>query len=995
MKIDNDTLENVFQLSLKKGLLQSIPEMDQEIVNLTSQIFVCLSKIIDFMPVTYYNSINSTLLSALYLLATFGSVNTSYNSSKLGLISMNCINELMSKASTFNQDANEFIYNVFQNTFLIIQLIVNSSFKSSHNGESGFDEIDEDYFKKFIDFLKLFISNHLGRFENFISFPTKDFLQLLFEFTTKMCHSSECYLMLLNTWSVYFDYLENFIHSKQKDKNAFNEKMESIKQPIILFFSFLLGSIQFSSNGDYLKHLDEQSNDDGETLTELENYHYQSIEVISKIAEIFTKEAIFYIDNYYKEKIQNIYYGLVFLVNNNKPIINGNINDNNNEKLYPSSSATNNDLCQQPVEQLQLGIRDFIIMLQVFSRFADFFVDNHLEKYYAHTRFIFDKLCEILHFIEIHNFSDWHRNANNPLLSDFLLFKAQIIATFKAYIVWFQQLCYNEKNVEMNQTIDHITIIINTCCSIICDNVAIDVKCPRVSECQQKMFHSAALTLNTFSFNIRLPFVFNLSSVQHLFDSEFQQNLLNFNGEKTQTMPSLTDQILISQSITNFLILPWFQAQEENWERRSLCLNMFISKFLQMFNQLNLNDSDKIRPEMFGEDAQKCPNVYCRSLYILKRVIKSHLDSSAKSKQLLLLSLNSSLEAFIQLLIQNQLLQSTVAGCQITRHILALIIVIFKGLLGKIGANFVEPIFQALLQIINRHIVSMVVHKEHPETSGLWVMIKFLKLLNLISGQASINASIRSILPNLIDLAVIDIQNNMISVKSPMFLYFKTISGIQYDTYHKMLKVYYQFLNDVVLNNCRYFFQQRMVKQRCNSIGTIATNVDQDSTKSAPVIDNRGHFETILEIFGQSFMHPENIELFRQNVSALEMLHEKFKLFERDSFREKFWKRFLVLFMDTLFNHSLEIINESLFTIIYKLAKVDFFSFYDWFIPNYISKYTRLNNIQCMELISNFKIDYPRNDSPFSAHLEIDLPTFTNKLNQLVYDVHFIYKCND
>src|SRR5699024_10863373 len=117
-------------------------------------------------------NLNQTLLSAIYVFANFGSFNPSYNSAKLGLAAMNCINELMSKASALNSDANEFIYNVFHNTFLILQRIITSSLKPPNGEESPLDEkLDEDYLKKFIDFLKLFINGHLGRFEKFISFP--------------------------------------------------------------------------------------------------------------------------------------------------------------------------------------------------------------------------------------------------------------------------------------------------------------------------------------------------------------------------------------------------------------------------------------------------------------------------------------------------------------------------------------------------------------------------------------------------------------------------------------------------------------------------------------------------------------------------------------------------------------------------------------------------------------------------------------------------------
>ncbi|KAH9416302.1 Exportin-6 [Dermatophagoides pteronyssinus] len=985
-----------------------------EFVHLTSQIFVCLSQIIDFMPVSYFQSINSTLLSALYVLATFGSINPSYNSSKLGLISMNCINELISKVSTFDSEANEFIYNVFHNTFIILQLIVSSSLKSPNDGETRFDEIDEDYLKKFIDFLKLFI--------------------------------------------IYFDYLENYINQitgnkHHKDKRSImDEKFESIKEPILSFLLFILRSIQYSCNHDYLKHLDDQTLED-DSRTELQNYFYRSIEIVAKIADIYPEETISYIDNYYNEKLQNLYYGLEFLVNNNnKPLSSSSSSSSSmmmvNGKSYCSSPTNNHN--HIPIEQLKLHLEDFIITLQMFSRFANFFIDIQFEKYFIRTKMKFDKLCEILHFIEIHKFDDdlhGQTTTTNPLLSEFLLLKAQIIATFKAYIVWYQQVCCasDKHSIQLAQAIDHITIIINTCCSIICDTnncsqslidhqhsitANSDLQLARISKCsdaKKKMFHSAALTLNTFSANVRPSFVFNLQSVQRLFDQNFQSNLLQLNVSdkgKCESMPPLVDKILISQSISNFLILPWFQLsnEEQNWERRSICFNMFIGNFLHLFNNIDLDDSNRIIVTTIQDksidETSKCPNVYCRSLYILKQVIKSHSESPLKSKQMLLISLNSSLEAFIQLLAHNQLLNSTIIGCQITKHILALFIVVFKVLLSRIHTDFVERTIQTLLQIINRHNFMTPISRDtnlsqtnsntnNSETwPGLRVIIKFLKLLILVIGQPSLNSFIRTILPDIIDFAVIRIQTTMINSKSPMTIYFKNSTGFHYDIYHKMLKVYYRFLYELLLNNCRYFFPQRLnsIQQQQQQLCTVPTTTT--TTTTSPIKSSNDnyhdsqqqrHFDSIMEIIGESFLQPENIHLFRQNVDSLESMNQKLKLYERLNFREKFWERFLYLFMQTLNDHSLDLLQESLFTIIFHMAQVDFIQFYESFMPKFLSNLSRLNDQQRLELMTNFKIEQQQQHHHLThqQQIQIDFPTFSSKLNQLLCNVRFFYKCNN
>lgn len=1010
-------------MSIKKGLFESIPDMDSDFVEMTAQIFACLSRIIAFLPVTYYSNLNNTLLSAIYVFANFGSFNASYNSAKLGLAAMSCINELMSKASAFNSDANEFIYGVFHNTFLILQRIITSTLKAP-NGAGG-DSLDpgmpdEDYLKKFIDFLKLFINGHLSRFEKFISFPTKDFLTLLHEFTVKVHHSLECYQMILEVWSIYLDYLESCLTVKHKDKNELTERLQAIKEPISTLTNFILQSIQYSCNREYLKQLDDTNVDD-DSRTEFELYIQTSIEIIAKIGEIYPEETIVYVDNYFHEKLQSIHYGLEFFVNNKSSVvINGH---HSRSKLFSA------EMCQQPLGQLRLSIHDFITTLQVCSRFSHAFVDEFFERYFGRTKLVFDKLFEILQFLEAHHCCDvYHLNA---LSGEFFLLKAQLLATFKAYILWFQQLSYHaptSKNGGSSLGGAHadslLTTIFNTCCSIICDTSLLDGRSMgadgSVSVAKQKLFHSAALTLNTFSANVRPSYVFGLNSVQQLFDQNVIANLLqlcdiNSNISNTSGGPSsghlpsdkldtssplsiaVTDQILISQSISNLQILPWFSLQNDSqeWDRRSLCLNLFVGNFLQLFNKLNFELSNSVNLTRNGEESRKCPNVFCRSLYILRKVIQSHTDSPIKSKQMLFASLDSSLEAFTQLLVHNAFLHTTVVGCQITEHILALFLVVFDVLLSQMHLDFIKRTIQTLLQIIHTHDVlspatngSALQHGSQKVTSALKVIIKFLKLLGLIIKQTSFNASLRSLLPGIIDFTVTHIQANLISAKSTAAMYFNSVSGQNYDTYGKFLKVYYRFLYELMLNNCRYFFPLSNVNKI--TFGPSSANCGESSSRES-ASNHQRHFESIMEIFGESFIQPENIQQYRQNVEALESLNETIKLYSRASFKSTFLERFLYLFVQTLLDRSLDLLEELLATLVYHLVEVDFPHFYEVFLPKFLSNLRHLSDLQRTELVANFNLGRLRSAT---HEAQIDFPTFSSNFNRLLCDIRFYHKCN-
>ncbi|KPM02659.1 hypothetical protein QR98_0010750 [Sarcoptes scabiei] len=1072
--IETSDHTNVFQLSLKKGLLNSIPEMDQEFIEITSQIFVCLSVVIDFMPVNYFHSINSTLLSVLYVLATFGSINPSHNSSKLGLISMNCINELMSKASSFDADANEFIYNVFQNTFLILQFIVNSSSSSSMIDQNSLrtnisitskcfeekctkkiDQIDSNYLKKFIEFLRLFIGNHLGRFERFIAFPTKEFLLILFEFTSKMCHSIELYLSLLKLWMIYFDFLENSINSLNNSMMT-ERKLEQIKGPIFGLLMFAIQSIQFSCNGDHLRQLDCDNcdfnifeaycGDSSETMenldtdidvgdgeadrSDLQEYLFQSIEIIMKISEFYTDEALHLIDRCFEERLQNLVGTIEFV-----------INKNNNDHL--NQQRKDIDFDDSSLQQIRYRIKDFSIILELIARSSIFRGGENFEKFFLQTETKLSKLIEILKIISLHQFDRINQTEHmkNYLIEEFLSIKSHIIVTFRAYIFWFQKIWQllelKDKTSSSSSTstsmsnkqlltssIGILCFVIDLCCTIIYDiDVEVREKSSSVNRSillQRKSYHFACSTLHLISYNLRSAYIYNMDSVQKLFDRNFIEKLSLINQTrpiKIQSVIALNDQILITQSLSNFMILPWSQVsnEQQEWDRRILGLNVLIENSLRSFNNLDLTinstatngiGSTKMSA-INSTKLSKYNNFHCRSLFVLKKMIKSHLDSPLKSKQILQSSLQISLEAFLELLMKNKQLHSTVIGCQITRYILSLFIEVFKVFSNRLPIHLVEGTIQTLLNLIHRHnsITSLITNTAIGKNSiddfseeTLHIVTKFLKILSLIVGPQSLqfHSSIRSLLPHIIDLGIVYIQNNLISLQSPAVIYLRS----RYVYYQKVVQVYYRFLYDLLLNNLRYFMvvPTSNNSNQSNSLlvtsSTTTTSIQQQSYSKSATSDQNGqnhkHFETIIEIIGESFSNIADNQMIRQNIESLESLNIKIKLFDRSVFKENFSERFLCQFMHLLLDDSLMSLSESLINIIYHLAQVDFSTFYLLFMPKYLKHLDRLDDQQRFELMESFN-----GNKSFPPSTSIDFPTFSIKLNQLSNDIKYYRQINN
>lgn len=976
-----------------RDLSNNFPDMDFESVQISSQILSCFAQLIAVMPSEYYQHIDDLLLQILCVFATFGRINNSYNSARLGTDAMNCINEIMSKVGIVSAQGNEFIYKVYQKTISILQIIVTAP-KPSNGGNN--EPIDDLYVTKFIVFLKLFIQGHLGRFEKIIAFPVHDLLNLLQKFTVKMESSIECYIMLLDVWQIYLEYLQQSMLCKQMSDALVNgNKLGSDKEPIFDMFCFLLRSIQYTQNWTNLQQLDDTSicEDD---QTELELFIHRSIEVIASIAEIYPNYVITTTERYLDDKLSTVCYGMEYFIRNRKQ----------SEDFSLKIEAS-----QHPLVQLHLNIQDLITTLQVFSRFSHFFVYDSFHNYFERTKTLFDKLCEMIQFMDINKLCDIQSSFKCCILPDFLSLKAQMLATFKAYIDWFHQFTFvtrigtngdvhSTKQIN-SQAEPFVSFIFTTCSSIICD-IAHSQNVPLseiIVSCSDKLFHSASLTLNTFSSKIYPEFVFKLHSVQRLLEPTVLSNIMALDTP-TPSRISLVDQTVVGQSVTSLLILPWSCSDEssQEWDKRSLTLSHFINSLLSHFNNLDAALTSKIiKPpcpfksfhflKVRQNELTKCPNNHCRSLYILKKVIKFHADSPAKSKQLLYHSLSSSLECFNQLLIHCSLLHSTSQGCQVTEHILALFIQVFGVLLSQVPLDFIKRTIQTLFQIIQSHEVLSFTGQNGDtlkQLSGMKVIINFIKLLTLIVRHTASSSILRSLLPDIIDLTVVHIQNSLISNQSPAHVHFGGDHNDRhcYEVYCRLQQVYYQFLYDLVLSNNRFFLAK--TGSQANKFNMFSSGDPSTTTTND---NNIKYFNIIMESIGQSFLQQKNIVLYKQNLDSLEMLNEKCRLYDKECFKQTYRDRFLYVFVNALFDHSMDILCEPIYGIIYHLAQVDFTNFREVFIPKFVHDHNISNSPSAVDkVLTSFKSSY----NVSSHEMQIDYPTFVKSLTGLISVVSYL-----
>ncbi|CAG2107015.1 unnamed protein product [Medioppia subpectinata] len=908
--INKDVLCNAFELSLRRGLLQTIPDMDSESIEMSSQVLICLSQLFAFMPLSLCYQISHSTLAAVFVFATFGCNHSAVmsghkqSSTQLAVLAMNCINELIAKCST-NTETNEFIYNMFQNTFHLLRKLTKSNDLNNETNGSPFDHLDEEYMSKFTEFLRFFISGHLPRFEKIPTFPIMEFLGLVFEYTFKQTNC-DSFLSALELWNIFIDYLSVKI-KQQNDSKQVNLIVNHYKEPIVSLLVHLSRKIQFKYNARDLDKLDNENLDD-DYLTEWQHFSHNCIEVMANIADMYPLETYEIVSEFHNENLQS-FFGLERCLDTNQ----------NNETIGLQLSETD-------VYRLHCTLRDLSTSLRLVGRLADHFTSDNFNRWFVSTKSLIEKLIQALILFNKHKF---HKQKH--LSNDFTDVCAQLMATIKAYCHWLQKYCNEDQT--SNDSVVIISAIVENCIQIICDN----------NNNNNKMSHSAGHLLYSVSTSVRPIFMLTLECVQMLFTKVCAYVRSCHNTSNGFPVISIEDEKLLCRSISNMLLLPWLNLNNDssqNWESRTVYHDMFVEAIVEPFkdafkcSQMPVNGS---LPQQTLNATQ-----LCHSLTLLSDIVDNHKESPTRTKQLLFKSIQSSLESFINLF------PTYFTNPFIAENCLNLFIIVFDVLRIQISFQFVEKTIQLMLKLFSTNQSNGMTC----EPLSTKVIPKFLKMLTFIVQQPG--TAFKSLLPGMISFAFDQICPTIANTDCP-----------------QLRRSLYEFLFQLLLNNWRYFYPNNSIS------GNAFTNASHNQQKQPEVLQNGDAFVQIMNIFAQSFLE-NDITVFKHNLDALEILNTRLKLYQKEIFRQTMIKPFLSLFIQTLCDKSLNLLQDDIHAIVFNMASVDFPNFFNVFIPQYLYNCEPLNDIQRNSLATKY-MD-PNHQ---------DFPTFVNNLNIFLNDLRY------
>ncbi|KAL8597658.1 hypothetical protein ACOMHN_031593 [Nucella lapillus] len=699
-------LSSMFNSPVRGTQLEALPPLDEASQLLSSTVLTCLAHYFSWAPLSA--TLTPQLLSTVFHFAAFGcegkaarasSSSSGYSSQTpyLGVLSMNCINEVLSK-NFVPAEFEDFLLQMFQQTFNLLQKMTKES--STNSSGNRLEELDEDYMERFTDFLRLFVGIHLRRFESNPNFPVLEFLGLLFKYTFRQ-PNAEGFFRCLDIWITFLDYLSTKLQERAADMTSILGKY---KEALTSLVSNILQKIMFRYNQSQLEELDDDTLDD-DSETEWQHFLCQSLEVVAKVAELTTAETFQRIWEPFQEHV-DAYFGL------EKYVTEGGV-----QGRRLNISAENG--CRR----LHCMLRDLSSLLQALGRLADHFIGDHFADRYANAKLLVERLVQVVSYGSKVKLFEVSTEAENVLQQDFIQVHAQAMAAIKAYAHWLLQL-YTESvrtNQEKDQFYNMIVTLIESVAPLINKQVP------------ERVIHSATHLLLSITTTIRPSFLLQLSAVQTMYTAATQGSCQGLTIEV---------QLLLYRSLSHYLLLPWpgLNEKEQDWSSRGSHHQTLTSQLAKDF--IALKDCPNLASSKQLQEQAKA--VIRRVLRVCQDWIESVAGEVVRTKQLLYQSLAPVIQATLAIF------STYISQTDTVDEIMGFFLALFQGLRVQMGVPFTEQTIHTFMNLFTRQQLTETIQQE--TGVAFRVIEKFLKLLELIVVEPG--SAFKAFLPRIINICM-------------------------------------------------------------------------------------------------------------------------------------------------------------------------------------------------------------------------------------------------
>lgn len=901
-----------------------LDDMSMTVASLALEIMLQL-----FSWISLSDHVTPALLATLFKYAGLNNEETV----ALGVLAMSCVNEMLSR-SCVPRDFEEYLVQIFRQIFQILQDLTDDNPQKSGN---ALEELDSTYREKFIDFINLFLTQHMPRVESSLSFPMHEFLEQFFRFTF-MQPSLETFQECLRTWSIFLDHLLERLSNQTRLVQTAGGLAESngglisapldhvkYKAGLLAFVRELLKRILFASSGQDLKDIDDV-NENSEGQTEWDQYLLEAVDILGKITDLYPENVL--------EQLLPLFAS------------------NSSGLLQAHTILSNNSASREDSTRLFCFMKDLRSCLVTLCSVSTVFT-NAFEVSLGTTVQLVARILDIAEYCHSHVL---YRHG-----PQFRKLSCQAFVSLEAYCPWlsmlgasissdpsrqsaFEQLVARMIDVSV-QTIFTTTghnddeIVSETAAKLLLA-IATTVRPPSFANTMSIANLTSALALlpmtsarNVHAAETLSPSLLSSSSPPSSPSSRIPKRTASSSiGGGAGLFPSVRR--ICTQALVSAVVLPHAHTRENQqaWLQRAEVLKEVVRPLLYPLKEIASSASFQ---NTFNQPQVK--QQVASSLDVAMAILDSVHGGSRPPKQIVHDAISEIFPmavSFLRVYVHESDTMEVIVGfflrllevlrAQLSEAFVAETLDVFFSVLGG------DRLANQLAQVVQANTASLLPAE---------VASRFLTLLTLIVDEPGKHFDV--FIGNILGLCLSPLSVLVSSNENPAVVIVRP--------------AFYHLVHTLLLNKWRYFSSLPQ-----NAPDVVATRLAQ--------LD--GLFQVIA-----NGLQSSDIDTYQRNLRGIEKLQEVNKLYQRDVFRRHLYG-FLEILLVIVLNKSHELLRDETMNCIYNMASVDFDSFYGPFIDRILAGLAHLSTEHKALL---------RHD----LQSEKDLPTFTTNLQRFASDYAF------
>ncbi|KAF5293825.1 hypothetical protein FQA39_LY03310 [Lamprigera yunnana] len=432
-----------------------------------------------------------------------------------------------------------------------------------------------------------------------------------------------------------------------------------------------------------------------------------------------------------------------------------------------------------------------------------------------------------------------------------------------------------------------------------------------------KTTHSASHLFLSLSNTVFPPSLIILPTVVEFLHST---PTLRFNGNHTREV--------INNAVCTILVRPWGELSHSDTVHRNALINTFFDGLTREFKELGPHSHEN-----------RVKEVVATTLPLLSHIIEYGKEFPSQSKKLLYMGLKSSIDTGLQIF------SSYPAITEVSDHILTLFLNVLNVLQQQLGVENTKHAIEVFLDVA-------VSQQQSKNLSGLDKLLQILQIVIEFPGS-----SYKSFLPGILQLCMQHVYPLVIC---------------QANEQPDLIIALLTLLHSILVHRWQYFYMSQV--RLGHSPGCSETEPGPDSPQQP------AQLLAVLQVFGQALLQPD-INVFRTSLLALEDLHSKWKLYQKMLFRQQLLNQFLTVLCHSLLDQSHAIFTDDILLAIYNMAAVNFQTFFDAFLIEFLQNSDGLSSSQ-------------RNSLKHSFNQEMDMPTFIQNFQRFINDLRCYRLCN-